>query len=43
MSWCLSAITYKKFYPDLSPNTDILGKDILIDQLDLPYSDFSSN
>ena len=41
MSWCLSAVTYKKFYPEVVLNTNVLGKEILLDQLGLPYSDFS--
>lgn len=41
MSWCLSSISYKRFYPELSLITDFLGKEILIDQLGLPYNNYS--
>lgn len=41
MSWALSSLTISKFYPDLHLVTDEIGKHILIDRLNLPYSSFS--
>ncbi len=37
MSWALSCLTFKKFYPDIELVTDSNGKKLLIDQLGLPY------
>ncbi len=37
MSWALSCLTLKKFYPDIEVVTDLAGKKLLIDQLELPY------
>lgn len=38
MSWALSAFQIKQFYPNLILHTNQLGKYVLIDLLDLPYS-----
>jgi hypothetical protein len=37
MSWSLSCLQLKKFYPDVELVTDNLGKELLIDRLKLPY------
>lgn len=37
MSWALSCLTCKKWYPNIELITDIAGKELLIDQLQLPY------
>ncbi|MAU14197.1 MAG: hypothetical protein CMH46_01490 [Muricauda sp.] len=37
MSWALSCLTLKKFYPNIELVTDIAGKNLLIDKLQLPY------
>jgi hypothetical protein len=39
-SWVLSCLTIKKFYPELILYTDEFGKKLLIDILELPYSDY---
>ncbi|MEM1337013.1 MAG: DUF6734 family protein [Bacteroidota bacterium] len=38
MSWALSCLTFKRFYPNIELVTDIDGKKLLIDQLRLPYT-----
>ncbi len=38
MSWALSCLTLKKFYPNIEIVTDLDGKKLLIDQLRLPYT-----
>lgn len=37
MSWALSCLTFKKIYPNIELVTDVAGKKLLIDQLQLPY------
>lgn len=37
MSWALSCLTFKKWYPNIELVTDLAGKELLIDQLQLPY------
>ena len=37
MSWSLSCIQLKKFYPNVELVTDNFGKELLIDRLKLPY------
>ncbi|MDZ7896625.1 MAG: DUF6734 family protein [Arcicella sp.] len=41
MSWALSALSIQKHYPNIELVTDNLGKEILIDKLQLPYSSVS--
>ena len=38
MSWALSCLTFKRYYPNIELVTDLAGKKILIDQLKLPYT-----
>ncbi len=38
MSWTLSCLQFKTFYDEVELYTDEYGKEILIDQLDLPYT-----
>ncbi|MCF8716355.1 hypothetical protein JM658_16110 [Joostella atrarenae] len=38
MSWALSCLTFQKQYGEIELITDIAGKKILIDKLNLPYS-----
>lgn len=38
LSWCLSCLQLKKYYGEVELFTDRLGKRILIDHLQLPYS-----
>jgi len=38
ISWALSCLQLKKFYDNVELVTDRIGKEILIDQLQLPYS-----
>jgi len=42
MSWALSCLQLKKFYKEIELVTDKKGKQILIDELGLPYSDVST-
>ncbi len=37
MSWALSCLTFNKLYPTIELVTDVAGKKLLIDQLQLPY------
>lgn len=37
-SWTLSSLQIKKFYPEIELYTDTLGKSLLIDKLQLPYT-----
>jgi uncharacterized GH25 family protein len=39
MSWALSCLQFKKYYKDLVLVTDKAGKKLLIDKLNLPYSE----
>ncbi|WP_026994368.1 DUF6734 family protein [Flectobacillus major] len=41
MSWALSAVSIQKYYPNIELITNNLGKEILIDKLQLPYSSIS--
>jgi hypothetical protein len=41
LGWGLSALSFSKFFQNLELITDALGKDILIDQLQLPYTSVS--
>lgn len=41
MSWALSSLSIQKHYPNIELVTDNLGKEILIDKLQLPYSSVS--
>ncbi|WP_353890383.1 DUF6734 family protein [uncultured Bacteroides sp.] len=41
LTWILSCLRLKKFYPDVSLVTDGIGKRILIDILKLPYNNVS--
>ncbi len=38
MSWCLSCLQIVKLYHSVTLYTNELGKEVLIDQLKLPYS-----
>ncbi len=38
MSWTLSCLQFKKYYPDIELVTDSLGYDLLINKLELPYT-----
>lgn len=38
MSWCLSCLQLRKYYDEVELYTDALGKSILIDALELPYT-----
>ncbi len=38
MSWALSSMQLRKFYPHLSLYTDDFGKELLVDRLHLPYT-----
>ncbi len=38
MSWALSCLKFKEFYPNIELVTDQKGKELLIDQLELPYT-----
>lgn len=38
MSWVLSSMQLRKFYPHLSLYTDNFGKELLVDRLHLPYT-----
>lgn len=38
MSWALSCLSFKKHYGEIELVTDATGKQLLIDQLELPYS-----
>lgn len=41
MSWALSCLSFKKHYGNIELVTDPFGKELLIDELELPYSSFS--
>ena len=41
-SWTYSCLQFKKFYKDVCLITDTPGKHLLIDLLELPYSDYST-
>ena len=43
MSWALSCLTLKQFYPKVELITDHIGKKMLIDQLQLPYTKVSTD
>ena len=38
MSWALSCLSFKKFYPNIELITDAYGKKTLVDELQLPYT-----
>ncbi len=38
MSWVLSCLQFKKFYPEIELVTDAFGKEILVEKIGLPYS-----
>ncbi len=38
MSWALSCLKFKEFYPNIELVTDQKGKELLIDRLGLPYT-----
>ncbi len=38
MSWALSCLQFKKYYSEVELITDKLGKELLIDKLELPYT-----
>lgn len=42
MSWALSCLQLKKFYSNIELITDSIGKKILIDTFNLPYSSVST-
>lgn len=39
MSWALSCLSWKKYYGKISLYTDVMGKEWLIDKLNLPYDE----
>jgi len=38
MSWAFSCLQFKKYYSEVELITDKLGKELLIDKLELPYT-----
>lgn len=42
MSWVLSCCSFKKHYSNITLYTDTIGKEVLIDILNLPYSSYST-